>query len=68
MLTIIKSQMQSRLRPKYHPINDFPQWLVYDSTLHKSVFGPTTLKRCNDYILKGAKPWTKQCTKLICIQ
>ena len=56
MLTIIKSQMQSRLRPKYHPINDFPQWLVYDSTLHKSVFGPTTLKRCNDYILKGAKP------------
>ena len=57
MLTIIKSQMQARLRPKYHRRNDFEQWLVYDTNLHKSVFGPTTLKCCNDYILKETKPW-----------
>ena len=57
MLTIIKSQMQARLRPKYYRRNDFEQWLVYDTDLHKSIFGPTTLKCCNDYILKETKPW-----------
>lgn len=39
-------------RPKYHPVNRHPFWVVVDSTTKETVHGPTTRDACQRYLDK----------------
>lgn len=55
MLVIGQRQSASSMRPKYHPRNRYPMWVVVDSETKDTVKGPTSRCVCQRYLDEHAK-------------
>jgi hypothetical protein len=55
MLIICKRASESAMRPKYHQINRFPMWVVFNTETRVTVHGPTSRCVCQRFIDKRSE-------------